>query len=100
MPNFIKKCEIIDGGRSKTRHDSRAKNHLSLVFIEEGMRARIVDLFGGRGLARRLMEMGLSPGSEVRVIRNSFGPMIVEVRGVRLALGRGLASKILVEPLT
>ncbi len=44
--------------------------------------------------------MGLSPGSEVIVVRNSLGPMIIEVRGVRLALGRGLASKILVEPVS
>ncbi|HIE22813.1 MAG TPA: ferrous iron transport protein A [Candidatus Korarchaeota archaeon] len=71
-----------------------------MAFIREGKKARIVDIFGGRGIVRRLMEIGLSPGSEVMVIRNSLGPMIIEVRGVRLALGRGLASKILVEPLS
>ncbi|RLG53817.1 MAG: hypothetical protein DRO00_02895 [Thermoproteota archaeon] len=87
------------GGRYKTRRYAKARNHLSLAFIQEGKKARVIDIFGGRGMVRRLMEMGLSPGSEVIVVRNSLGPMIIEVRGVRLALGRGLASRILVEPV-
>ncbi len=88
------------GGRSKTRHNTNVRNHLSLAFIGEGKKARIIDIFGGRGMVRRLMKMGLSPGSEIIVIRNSLGPLIIEVRGVRLALGRGLASRILVEPIS
>lgn len=70
-----------------------------MAFIGEGKRARVIDIFGGRGIVRKLMEMGLSPGSEVLVLKNSLGPMIIEVRGVKLALGRGLASRVLVEPI-
>jgi len=87
------------GGKSKTTRDAKTRNYLSLAFLQEGKKARVIDIFGGRGMVRRLMEMGLSPGSEVTVVRNSLGPMIVEVRGVRLALGRGLASRIVVEPV-
>lgn len=52
----------------------------------------------GRGVIHRLAELGLSPGTEVVVVRNQMaGPMMVTVRGTQLALGRGLAMKIQVE---
>jgi Fe2+ transport system protein FeoA len=52
------------------------------------------------GFVRRLAEMGLTPNTEVKVVRRSLfrGPIEVEVRGVSLALGYGLASKVLVKP--
>ena len=53
------------------------------------------------GFVRRLAEMGLTPNTEVKVVRRGLfrGPIEVEVRGVSLALGYGLASKILVRPI-
>jgi len=53
------------------------------------------------GFVRRLAEMGLTPNTEVKVVRRSLfrGPIEVEVRGVSLALGYGLASKVLVKPI-
>ena len=55
----------------------------------------------GYGVARRLADMGITPGTVVRVVRrNAFmGPIEVEVRGTRLLLGRGVAAKVLVEPI-
>ncbi len=45
----------------------------------------------------RLLDMGLVPGTRVKVINNqNRGPILVEVRDSKMALGRGLASKILV----
>ena len=53
------------------------------------------------GFVRRLAEMGLTPDTEVKVVRRGLfrGPIEVEVRGVSLALGYGLASKVLVKPI-
>lgn len=45
----------------------------------------------------RLLDMGLVPGTRVKVLNNqNRGPMIIEVRDSKMALGRGLANKILV----
>lgn len=57
--------------------------------------------FGGFGLVRRLAEMGLTPGVEVKLLRKGpfRGPLQIEVRGVALALGYGVASKVFVKPL-
>lgn len=53
---------------------------------------------GGYGLLRRLADMGLTPGTEITVVRNApfGGPIVVQVRGSSIALGRGVASKVFV----
>lgn len=69
----------------------------SLADAPAGRKAVVVEVAGGLGAKRRLLEMGLSPGSEVEILINSFsGPVVVKVRGVMAALGRGLAAKVLV----
>jgi len=66
--------------------------------VPEGKVVRVVGFAGGSGALRKLMELGIREGSIIRVVRNAnIGPIIVEVEGSRIALGRGLASKVLVE---
>lgn len=52
-----------------------------------------------RGFVKRLMDMGLTPGTEVTVARSApfRGPVEVLIRGARLALGRGMAERIRVK---
>ncbi len=67
--------------------------------IPPGSRARIVQVFAGPRLSMRLYEMGLTPGTIVEVVANYRGPILVRARGVTIALGRGMAKKVLVELL-
>ncbi len=68
--------------------------------LPPGVRARIVGFTGGCwGAIRRLMEMGVTPGAIVEVVASWGGPILVRVRGVVIAVGRGVARRILVEPL-
>ena len=48
--------------------------------------------------AKRLADLGLTPGTKVTVVKSApfNGPLEVCVRGSRLAIGRGMASRILV----
>jgi Fe2+ transport system protein FeoA len=48
---------------------------------------------------KRLMDMGLTPGTKVTVVRLApfHGPFEILVRGSRLALGRAMAERIFVE---
>ena len=42
--------------------------------------------------------MGLSPGVPLRIVHSQMpGPVIVELRGSRLALGRGMTQRIMVK---
>jgi len=45
------------------------------------------------------MDMGLTPGTTVTVVKSApfHGPLEILVRGSRLALGRGMAERIFVE---
>jgi len=53
---------------------------------------------GGWGFQKRLMDLGLTPGTKVTVVKSApfRGPVEVHVRGSRLALGRGMAERIFV----
>lgn len=69
-----------------------------LSTVPAGQRVRLVGVEAGRGLSAHLAAMGLVPGAEVLMVRNEgAGPALVEVKGTRLALGRGMAAKIRVE---
>lgn len=48
-------------------------------------------------VVHRLRELGLTPGVELRVVQDAGGPLLVSVRGSRVAVGRDLAEKIWVE---
>jgi len=68
-----------------------------MASLPSGTRARIVTILGGLGLSRRLMEMGFTPGAEIEIVNNSGGPILVRIRGVVIAVGRGVARRIIVE---
>jgi ferrous iron transport protein A len=70
-----------------------------LTELPKGSKVKVVDIVAGKGLGNRLLQMGLTPGTIVEIVENSSGPIILSVRGVTIALGRGMASKILVEEL-
>ena len=70
---------------------------MPLPMASPGKVVQVADIRGGWGLTRRLADMGLLPGTNIRVISNQMaGPLVVEVKGTRLALGYGMAQKILV----
>jgi len=73
---------------------------MPLSMVPSGTRVILVGIKGGRGLARRLTAMGLVPGEELEVLEGGLGgPMMVRVKGIRMALGRGAAHKVLVDGL-
>jgi len=72
---------------------------LSLANVSAGQQAMIESLHGGRGLVNRLAVLGFIPGQKINMIQNfGRGPLIVNVRGTRVALGRGEANRIVVKP--
>ncbi len=75
-----------------------ASTCVSLDQLPQGSQAVVAQLRAGNELTSRLAAMGLSAGARLVVLQNSgHGPMLVNVRDTRIALGRGEASKVLVE---
>ena len=72
---------------------------MPLAMARAGEVVTVVGVRGGWGLQRRLADMGLTPGVRIRLINNQIaGPVLVELRGARVALGRGVAQKVMVKP--
>ncbi len=55
-----------------------------------------MEILGGYGLVRRLLRIGLTVGIEIFIVNNQ-GPIIVKFGDSTIAIGRGMAKKILVE---
>ncbi len=54
----------------------------------------ISSIRAGQKAHRFLAELGIHSGEKVKVVKNDSGPVILEVKGTRVAIGRGLAGKI------
>ncbi|GAB4159854.1 MAG: hypothetical protein Kow00107_08220 [Planctomycetota bacterium] len=69
-----------------------------LSSAKAGVQLVLVSVDAGRNFSSRLAEMGIFPGVELSVIKNDGGgPVIIEIRGSRVMLGRGEANKVLVK---
>jgi len=70
---------------------------MSLSMASSGETVEVIAVRAGWGLQRRLADLGLTPGVRVRVVSSGRpGPVVLDVRGSRLALGYGVAHKIMV----
>lgn len=69
---------------------------IPLGLLDDGDEAEISSTRGGRGVILRVNELGFYPGSRIKIIRNiKAGPVLVELKGCRIAIGRGIAMKIM-----
>ncbi len=65
--------------------------------VAEGEVVSIVSINSGRGLRNRLTAMGLMPKIQIQVVHNGrFGPFVISIKNSRMAIGRGVADKIMV----
>ena len=92
----------IKGYDLALRREEAANIHVEisrcyLSRVNAGQTVFIVSLGAGWGLQRRLADMGLTPGVEIKVINSGRpGQAVIEIRGSRMALGHGVTRKILV----
>ncbi|MDD2439956.1 MAG: FeoA family protein [Methanosarcinaceae archaeon] len=69
---------------------------MPLSLLPEGKIGRVCGINAGKKLSRRLFEMGFAPDVPVQVQRGNCGALVVLVNGMKYALGRGMAFKIMV----
>ncbi len=74
---------------------------ISLTELSVDNHATILAFNIGTVETTRLVSLGFTPGAQVSMAQNyGYGPLIVTVRGTRVALGRVEAAKIFVEQST
>ena len=76
-----------------------AKKQVNLRQMYPGQSGRVVNIDGGMGLVRRLSALGVRPGRKITKVSSMLmrGPVTVQLGGTRLAIGFGMAGRILVE---
>jgi len=72
---------------------------VTLRDVKAGQMVVIKSLWGGFGQRRKLLGLGIYPGEKIKMLQSAGfgGPVLIEVRGVEVALGRGIAGKVEVE---
>jgi ferrous iron transport protein A len=72
---------------------------ITLDHINENRKAQVINIQGGQGIRQRLSQMGIHPGDTITILRYGAlrGPILIEIHGSQVALGRGIASRITVE---
>jgi Fe2+ transport system protein FeoA len=71
----------------------------TLEQLKDGQEAVVRSIQGGHGVRQRLSQCGVHPGDRLRVIQNGFfgGPVLINIHGVEVAIGQGMACKVEVE---
>ena len=73
-------------------------DNTGIIFLSEADKNKtyiIENIFAGHRLTQRLLSIGIVPGEKITVLDISGGgPITVIVKGIKIALGRGVAAKI------
>lgn len=69
---------------------------MPLTMMELGDTRTISDFRGKDDLKRHLQDLGFIKGEKIKVLSENEGGLILLVKDVRVALNKGLATKIMV----
>jgi Fe2+ transport system protein FeoA len=76
---------------------------MKLSEASKGMRVRVLGYEAGKGFVSRCTGLGVCIGDELTVLDSApvHGPFLLEVASsaTRVAMGRGMANKLVVEPV-
>ena len=73
---------------------------IPLSQMQTGQSGVVVQIQGERGLINRLSALGIRPGQRVTKVSSMFmrGPVTVQLGNAQVAIGFGMAKRIIVEP--
>jgi ferrous iron transport protein A len=76
-----------------------SRNLITLTRMQTGQSGRVVEIQGGFGVIDRLNALGIIPGKRITKISSMLarGPVAIQVDRAQLAIGYGMANKIIVE---
>ncbi|MEM2142411.1 MAG: metal-dependent transcriptional regulator [Candidatus Thorarchaeota archaeon] len=92
--------DVAECSDCESAHPSEGNGRVltQLSNLRTGDEATVVRVRGGTARTKRLLDMGLTPGTPIRVVGAApfKGPVQVSVRGTSVAIGRGMAESVLV----
>jgi ferrous iron transport protein A len=92
---------MLTSEERKNDMETGLKMSLSLAEIKKGEHALFVSNCAEKAVASRLTSLGFTPGVDIEMKQNyGRGPLVVNIRGTRVALGRSEAKNISVQKET
>lgn len=80
------------------KHKESADGIRTLCDLKDGQKATVRCLSRSQGChLSKLTAMGITPGTEIEMLSNSGGPLLILVRSSRLCLCRSLGQAVVVE---
>ncbi len=78
---------------------SKGYRRMTLDRIELRLETRVAEIAGGVQVRAHLNTLGIHVGDRVRVVERApfKGPVLIEIHGSKVALGRGVAAQVRVE---
>jgi ferrous iron transport protein A len=75
------------------------KKHYTLKHLKRGKSGTVVSFNGGLGLINKLNSLGIRRGKDITKISNTIfgGPITIQLDNAKIAIGDGMADKIIVE---
>ena len=72
---------------------------ISIADLQEGKISRIVEIAGGKTTHQKLDALGIRVGVNIKNVSSLMlrGPVVIMVGSTQIAIGRGMANKIMVE---
>jgi ferrous iron transport protein A len=72
---------------------------VTLRQMQSGQSGKVVQIQGGFGLVNRLSALGIRPGKRITKVSSMLmrGPVTIQLGNTQVALGFGMANKIIVE---
>ncbi len=66
--------------------------------VSEGKVATVISINAGRTLLSRLLNMGIVPGTKVKIlVNNGRGVMVISVHDTEISISREIAQKLVVK---
>jgi ferrous iron transport protein A len=75
------------------------KGQLTLAEMRTGQTGTVIGVLGGHGLIQRLDALGIRPGRKIAKVSSALfrGPVMLRVNNGQVAVGFGMARKIVIE---
>ena len=72
---------------------------ITLTKMKSGQSGTVVQVAGGLGAVNRLSALGIRPGRRITKLSSMFmrGPVTIQVNSSQIAIGFGMAAKVLVK---
>jgi len=82
-------------GANPAEQTAEQKRITALSAIKRNQQCRVITIAGGEGMRSKMYNLGVHETERVKVVQNrGFGPLVIDIGGTRLILGRRMAERL------